>query len=85
MKIQYLYVDNLLFFIPLLKFDRQSLSSRVIAILDLFVTVLIDKHLSDYYPNHSMLHNSSNTKTDSRTAMCGVLGNFKFEWGLWSF
>ena len=33
-KIQCLYLDNVLFFlIPLLKFDRQSLSSRVIAIL----------------------------------------------------
>ena len=35
MKIQYLYLDNLLFSILLLKFDRQSLNSRVIAILDL--------------------------------------------------
>ena len=34
MKIQYFYPNNC-FSIPLLKFDRQSLSSRVIAILDL--------------------------------------------------
>ena len=33
-KIQYLYLDNH-FFYSLLKFDRQSLSSKVIAILDL--------------------------------------------------
>ena len=35
LKIRYLYLDNPLFSIPLLKFDRQSLSSRVITILDL--------------------------------------------------
>ena len=35
----------------------------------IFSKKLIDKHLSDYYPNHSMLHNPA-TQKQSATLQC---------------
>ena len=38
----------------------------------------IDKHLSDYYPNQSMLHNPANPKKICHTAMHGLWSNLNF-------